>query len=245
MRRGRSNGARAQRHTATASGAGGVPTTRPPVWSNASSKTDGDGVRKPADGNDANPAIHPGAREVPDDSVDEDCDGVDAVNLDRDGDGVLRPLDCDDANAAIRPGAAERRGNRVDEDCSGLADPFPRITSPVSRDYTVRKGHYTRFTRMSVRQVPRRARVELRCTGGTRRGCPNSLRRERARVRRGRASFTRRLRRVHLRAGARLEVRITRSGAIGKVLRFKIRKRSLPLSLTLCMPPGARRPEEC
>ena len=168
-----------------------------------------------------------------------------AVNLDRDADGVLRPVDCDDANAAIRPGAAERRGNRVDEDCSGLADPFPRITSPISRDYTVRKGHYTRFTRMSVRQVPRRARVELRCTGGTRRGCPNSLRRERAIVGRGRASFTRRLRRVHLRAGARLEVRITRSGAIGKVLRFKIRKRSLPLSSTLCMPPGARRPAEC
>ena len=64
-------------------------------------------------------------------------------------------------------------------------------------------------------------------------------------MRHGRASFTRKLRRVHLRAGARLEIRITRSGAIGKVLRFKIRKRSLPLSSTLCMPPGAKGPEQC
>ena len=206
---------------------------------------DGDGVRKPADCNDANPAIRPGAPEVADNSVDEDCDGMDAVNLDRDGDGVLRPLDCDDANPAIHPGATERRGNRVDEDCSGLADPFARITSPVSRNYTVLKGRYTRFTRMTARQVPRRARVELRCSGGTRRGCPKALRRERAKVRHGRASFTRKLRRVRLRAGARLEIRITRSDAIGKVLRFKIRKRSLPVSSTLCLSPGAKRPQEC
>jgi hypothetical protein len=205
---------------------------------------DGDGVRKPDDCNDANAAIRPGAPEVPDNSLDENCDGADAVNLDRDGDGVPRPLDCNDLNAAIRPGSREVRGNRTDEDCSGLAEPFARISSPVSFAQTVRHRR-TRFTRLSVRRVPRGARVELRCLGGKRRGCPRKLRRTRAAVRGGRASFTRLVKRVRLRAGARLEVRITRAGVIGKVVRFRIRARSLPLSSTRCLTPGSTRPTEC
>ena len=39
---------------------------------------DGDGVRRPADCDDTNPAIHPGATDVPDDGIDQDCYGVDA-----------------------------------------------------------------------------------------------------------------------------------------------------------------------
>ena len=205
---------------------------------------DGDGVRKPADCNDANPAVRPGAPEIPDNSIDENCDGVDAVNLDRDGDGVPRPIDCDDANAAIRPGSREIRGNRVDEDCSGLADPFARISSPVSHAETL-LSRRTRFTKLTVRRVPRGARVELRCLGGTRRGCPKKLRRTRASVRRGTASFTRKLKRVKLRSGARLEVRVTRGDAIGKLVRLRIRARTLPLSSTLCVLPGTTKGSEC
>ena len=44
---------------------------------------DGDGVLGSADCNDANAAIHPGARDVPANGIDEDCDHVDArVRLD-------------------------------------------------------------------------------------------------------------------------------------------------------------------
>ena len=50
-----------------------------------------DGVRRPADCNDANPAIRPGATDVPDNGSDENCDGADATNLDRDRDGVAAP----------------------------------------------------------------------------------------------------------------------------------------------------------
>ncbi len=199
---------------------------------------DGDGVRKPDDCNDANAAIRPGAPEIADNSIDEDCDGADLVNLDRDGDGVPRPFDCDDANAAIRPGSREIRGNRADEDCSGLADPFARICSPVSFAETVRHRR-TRFTRLTLRRVPRSTRVELRCLGGTRRGCPRKLRRKRASVRRGRASFTRDLRRVRLRSGARLEVRLTRAGVIGKVVRLRIRV-AKPAALDHAVPAARR-----
>ena len=52
---------------------------------------DFDGVRRPADCNDANAGIRPGVADVPDDGVDQDCSGVDATNLDADGDGSPRP----------------------------------------------------------------------------------------------------------------------------------------------------------
>ncbi len=81
---------------------------------------DGDGHASVASGgtdcNDDNPDIYPGAEEIPDDSVDNDCEGGDAT-CDSDGDGVQNPscpggTDCDDANSLAYPGA--------DELCDGL-----------------------------------------------------------------------------------------------------------------------------
>ena len=85
----------------------------------------------PADCNDANPGIRPGAADTPDDGVDQDCSGTDASNLDRDGDGSPRPQDCNDADAAIRPGAREIVGNSVDENCDTAVVPFPALQGLV------------------------------------------------------------------------------------------------------------------
>ena len=52
----------------------------------------------PADCNDADAAIRPGASEVIDNGIDEDCSGADTEDLDRDADGSARPADCNDAN---------------------------------------------------------------------------------------------------------------------------------------------------
>jgi hypothetical protein len=91
-------------------------------WTVLSVDADGDGFRTaddPVDCNDANPAIHPGATDIPDDGIDQDCSGADAINLDRDGDGANRPLDCNDGNPAIHPGAIDTPEDGIDQDCSG------------------------------------------------------------------------------------------------------------------------------
>jgi hypothetical protein len=90
------------------------------------------------DCDEVDPAIHPGAEEIAEDGVDQDCSGVDAVwcYVDGDGDGYggapvsateadcpvgesLADGDCDDGEAAVYPGAAEVADDGVDQDCSG------------------------------------------------------------------------------------------------------------------------------
>lgn len=88
------------------------------------SDQDGDGYDATADCDDTNPSVHPGAPELCDNDIDEDCDGQDApCTADGDGDGYPPPGDCDDAKASVHPGAVEVCGNGVDEDCSGQDEP--------------------------------------------------------------------------------------------------------------------------
>ncbi|MCA9772367.1 MAG: FG-GAP repeat protein, partial [Myxococcales bacterium] len=83
------------------------------------------------DCNDASPPVNPGATEICDNGVDDDCDGeVDGddggcppcVDLDGDGfspgGGVCGPVDCDDGNGGVHPGA-EEACNGTDDDCDG------------------------------------------------------------------------------------------------------------------------------
>jgi hypothetical protein len=90
------------------------------------------------DCDDAKDSIHPGAQEIPDDGIDQDCDGYDLKTWyeDHDGDGYGNPLvhqtantrptgyvsdhsDCDDSKAFINPGATDIPGNGIDENCDG------------------------------------------------------------------------------------------------------------------------------
>jgi Putative metal-binding motif len=99
--------------------AGNVENTPKVVTWKITADVDNDGSPFPTDCDDANAAIHPGAPEILDNNVDENCDGVKGVNLDRDRDGSNRPADCDDANPGIRPGAPEILDDGIDQNCDG------------------------------------------------------------------------------------------------------------------------------
>jgi hypothetical protein len=99
---------------------------------------DGDGF-SPADGDcdDSDPAVAPGALEMPADGVDQDCDGLEGCYVDIDGDGfgdgltladldctdlgvAPSPGDCDDDDGEVSPSAIETPADGVDQDCDGL-----------------------------------------------------------------------------------------------------------------------------
>ncbi|MBN1945978.1 MAG: VCBS repeat-containing protein [Bradymonadales bacterium] len=87
---------------------------------------DGDGVTvAQGDCDDTNNAAHPGANEVPDNGIDEDCDGIadDGTSTeDADEDGMtVAQGDCNDTLATVYKDAPELLDSR-DNDCDGKAD---------------------------------------------------------------------------------------------------------------------------
>ena len=198
---------------------------------------DGDGVRRPADCDDTRPTIRPGATDVPDNGIDEDCSGVDAVAADRDSDGTPRPQDCNDGDATVRPGLPEAIGNEVDENCDGRIDPFPPITGSVTNAWD-RRGSGTVNVRLAAKRFPRNTAIEMRCSG---RRCPFDV------VRR-RVGSSGRTVNLHgpfgnrsLPRGTEIEVRLTIARRIGRVLRYTIRgPGEAPDVEFLCLAPGGR-----
>ena len=127
----------------------GVPWPLPPYWTgyeDCTTDNDGDGYGDPnnptcsyfaTDCDDTSPAVNPGADEVCDDLVDNDCDGlIDCddpdcgICRDIDDDGYGDPVhpccqfegfDCDDINQLVNPGQSEICDG-LDNDCDSVID---------------------------------------------------------------------------------------------------------------------------
>jgi len=82
---------------------------------------DSDGFFEDLDCDDADDQVFPGAPEVPYDGLDQDCDGLDATDLDNDGEDAQAAggLDCNDANPGIHTGATEVWYDGIDQNCDG------------------------------------------------------------------------------------------------------------------------------
>jgi hypothetical protein len=109
----------------------------------------------------------------------------------------------------------------------------PKRMRPVIR---VRGWLTSRGARISLLTVraPRGAKISVRCFG---RGCPRGAR----------STALTRLRRYErrLRAGARLVIRVTRPGYVGKYTLIRVRRDKAPLRRDLCLYPDTRKPASC
>jgi hypothetical protein len=195
---------------------------------------DHDGFLNTVDCNDTNPAIHPGAIDVPDDGIDQDCSGADAVNLDRDGDGYNRPQDCNDQNPAIHPNALDVPGDGIDQNCDFADARFPHLSATVGMSWSKsRRG--TRVDSLKIKKVPKGAAVRVTCKG---KRC--AFGRRPVKLRKGAADAARLFKGRFLGKGAVVDIVISRPGFVGQVVRYTMRKPNTnPVRRDLCTSPGS------
>jgi hypothetical protein len=166
-----------------------------------------------------------------------------ATLVDADHDGYPDALDCNDHAANVHPGALEVPGNAIDENCDGIKAPFPQVIATATLA-TLFGDSYTKVKALKVADLEAGDTVAVTCTG---KGCKRSMRSTTAIKAKTRSlDLSKKIRGVHLKKGATIEVRISHPGFIARVIRFTImRYHDLPGRTVLCQPPDASKPARC
>jgi hypothetical protein len=115
----------------------------------------------------------------------------------------------------------------------------PRVRAKLGASFKV-AGSKTTITKLALSSVPKGGKASVRCKG---KGCP--FRSKAAKTTAGKANLlalfkTKRT----LRAKAVLEIRVTKAGSIGQVMRYAIRNGKAPLKSNWCLMPASTTPRK-
>ncbi len=159
---------------------------------------------------------------------------------DGDADGV--PTAADNCRSAANADQADSDGDGLGNACD-LVDNRPPPPPPERIDSTVttRWAVFPRYTQLKglvINDVPAGATVRVSCKG---KGCPFKSRKF-ARDDSGRAVATKPFKRKRLKPGVVITVRVTKPGAVGRVVIYDVTRRKLPKPQRLCIPVGATKP---
>lgn len=114
----------------------------------------------------------------------------------------------------------------------------PTFSPLVTGRYNLR-ARRTRFTALSVRNVPAGAKVVITCKGGKRKGCPYK-KKTYTEFAKGRVDAIRSFRKKRLKAKAVVTVTVTSAAGERKITKWTMRSTKLPRRADSCAPAGAR-----
>ena len=113
---------------------------------------------------------------------------------------------------------------------ASASSPPKQLAGRVSASFNV-LSRYTKVIKFQIRDVPAGADVVVACAG---RGCP--FRERSVTPRGGKADLSKALRKARLGKGAKLQVRITKDGSVGKLISVTVDGRHVPRPLAVCIP---------